>query len=143
MRADVELVSLTGNSGCRLQDGNKLMKTSPLRIVAAGCMLAVGAGMLVFVASQNNAGQRDFISYWAAGKQLIHHANPYDGAAIMSLEHTAGYDLNYRLIMRNPPEALFMALPLGFVKPNAGLILWLIALLASLVASIRMLWILH
>jgi hypothetical protein len=119
------------------------MKRSPLRIAAAACMLAVGIGFFIFVSSRNNAGQRDFISYWAAGKQLIHGANPYDAAAIMSLERTAGYDLDYRLIMRNPPWALFLALPLGFVNPNAGLVLWLIALLASLVASVRMIWALH
>ena len=37
--------------------------------------------------------------------------------------------------MRNPPEALFLALPLGITSPNAGLVLWMLALLASLAGA--------
>ena len=119
------------------------MKTSPLRVFAAACLVAVGIGILVIIASNNNAGQRDFICYWAAGQQLIHGADPYDRDAVQNLERSAGYKLGYRLIMRNPPVALFLALPLGLVSANAGIVFWLLALLASLVLSIRMLWSLH
>lgn len=119
------------------------MKSNFWRIVAAVLLAIIGAGILVFIAKSNNAGQRDFISYWAAGHQLVHRANPYDAAAIQELERSAGYKLNYRLIMRNPPEALFLATPLGFVGPNTGLVLWMLALLACLVTSIRMIWALH
>ena len=119
------------------------MKTSPLRAIAALCLVAIGIGILVLIAKSNNAGQRDFISYWAAGQQLIHGANPYDREAVQRLERTAGYELSYRLIMRNPPVALFLALPLGLIGANAGLVFWLLALLACLVASVRMLWAMH
>jgi hypothetical protein len=119
------------------------MKITPWRIIGALGLTAAGIGILVLIVNNNNAGQRDFIQYWASGQQLIHGANPYDDAAIQVLERTAGYDLNYHLTMRNPPVALFLALPLGLVGPNTGLVLWLLALLASLVASIRMLWTLH
>lgn len=119
------------------------MKRSPARILAAVCLLSLGAGIFVLIAASNNAGQRDFISYWAAGKQLIHGADPYDAAAVAALERTAGYQLDYRLIMRNPPYALFLALPLGLFSANAGLILWLTLLLASMVLSVRMIWLLH
>lgn len=96
--------------------------------------------MFVHIVNCNNAGKRDFICYWAAGHALIHGANPYSFEDIQALERTAGYNLSYHLIMRNPPVALFLALPLGYLGPNAGLVVWLAALLASLVASIRMLW---
>jgi len=119
------------------------MKIIPWRIVAAVLLAFAGASLLVVIAKSNNAGQRDFISYWAAGHQLIHHANPYDAGAVQELERSAGYKLSYRLIMRNPPEALFLALPLGFAGPNTGLVLWMMALLACLVASIRMIWAQH
>jgi hypothetical protein len=119
------------------------VKTSPWRIAAALSLVAVGVAIFIFIVHNNNAGQRDFISYWAAGQQLVHGRNPYDRAAITELERSAGYNLNYSLIMRNPPEALFLALPLGITSPNAGLVLWMLALLASLVASVRMLWTLH
>ncbi|MGA2351830.1 MAG: glycosyltransferase family 87 protein [Terracidiphilus sp.] len=119
------------------------MKKSPWRILAALVMMAAAIGVLILIVNNNNAGQRDFVSYWAAGQQLAHGANPYDGPAIHAVEQAAGYNLDHPLMMRNPPEALFLTLPLGFVSPNTGLILWMLALLASLVASIRMLWQMH
>ena len=119
------------------------MKTTPWRIVALLGLTAVLAGIFVLILEDGNVEQRDFISYWAAGHQLVQGKNPYDGAAIRKLELTAGYDQSYLLVMRNPPAALFLAAPLGFLSPNAGFLFWMIALVASLVASIRMLWILH
>jgi hypothetical protein len=119
------------------------MKTSPWRVLAALCIAAAGVAILVMIAKSNNAGQRDFISYWSAGQQLVHGGNPYDAEAIQGFERSAGYDQGYRLIMRNPPIAFFLALPLGLVGANTGIVLWQLALLASLVLSIRMLWNLH
>jgi Glycosyltransferase family 87 len=119
------------------------MKTNPLRIAAAVCLAAVGVSILVFIARTNNASQRDFISYWAAGQQLVHGANPYDGDAVLRIESAVGFDRVEPLIMRNPPLAFLLAWPLGFVGSNVGIVLWFIVLLFSLVASIHMLWTLH
>jgi hypothetical protein len=60
-----------------------------LHSIAALGILGVGALILTYAMSNSNAANRDFISYWAAGKQLIHHANPYDGPGILSLERAA------------------------------------------------------
>ncbi len=109
-------------------------------MIIAGCILAVGVGILVLIVRNNNAGQRDFITYWAAGQQLIHGKDPYDFAAVLPLERSAGFNRDQALVMRNPPTAFFMAFPLGFVGANTGLILWLVGLIAGLVASIRMIW---
>ncbi len=119
------------------------MKNGPLHLVLSILMLVAGVSILVFIMHNNNAGQRDFISYWAAGQQLRHGANPYDGAAILPIERAVGFDRTGHLIMRNPPVAFFMAAPLGYVNANTGVILWLLGLLASTVTSIRLLWILH
>jgi hypothetical protein len=62
------------------------VKTSPWRIAAALSLVAVGVAIFIFIVHNNNAGQRDFISYWAAGQQLVHGRNPYDRAAITELE---------------------------------------------------------
>jgi len=119
------------------------MKSSPLRVLAAVCILAVGACILIFAIRGNTAGQKDFIEYWAAGQQLIHGADPYDGVAILQLERTAGFDANRPLITFSPPIALVWALPLGLVSAKMGVTIWLLALLACLVPSVRMLWILN
>ena len=83
------------------------------------------------------AGSRDFVSYWATGRQLIHHANPYDRDAISALEHAAGLDVRAVLIMRNPPWALPLAYPLGFLSLRVAAILWSLLLLACLLLSVR------
>jgi hypothetical protein len=118
------------------------IKRSPLRMLAAGCMLAFGIAILAFAMSGSNAANRDFICYWAAGHQLAHHANPYDEDAIPRLEQTAGTD-GRPYFMRNPPTAFFLALPLGFVGARIGAVLWSLALVAALMYSVRTLWILN
>lgn len=123
------------------------MKKSPLRVVAACCILAAAfcfvAGMFVVVLTDKNATERDFIEYWAAAQQLIHGANPYDPASVLRLERAVGLDDSEPRVTLSPPVALFLVLPLGFLSPKDGLILWLLALMASLSASIWILWILH
>jgi hypothetical protein len=90
------------------------------------------------------AGTRDFVIYWAAGQQLVHHANPYDRDAILGLERSAGFPSgDPALIVRNPPSALLFVIPLGFLGPRAGLLLWSLLLLACLVTSVRMVWTMH
>jgi hypothetical protein len=45
--------------------------------------------------------------------------------------------------MWNPPPALLLVLPLGFLGPTIADLLWLLLLLTCLVASVRMVWIMH
>jgi hypothetical protein len=89
------------------------------------------------------AAARDFVSYWATGHQLIQHGNPYDRDAISALEHSAGLDARAILIMRNPPWALPLVLPLGFLPIRIGAILWTLLLLACMLLSVRLVQQLH
>ena len=121
------------------------MKKSPLRALAAACIVAAGfcfvACLYAIGLSNENAAERDFISYWATGQQLAHGANPYDFAAVWRLERGAGRkDGEPIIVVRNPPVALFAELPLGLVSPKTGLILWLLLLLTCLSLSIFVLW---
>jgi hypothetical protein len=87
---------------------------------------------------------RDFVLFWATGQQLAHHANPYDGDAITRIEHAAGFpSVDKVFFMRNPPWALPIAFPLGFLSYRVASILWSLLLLASLVVSVHMLWVMH
>lgn len=107
--------------------------------LVAGLALALAALFFFAVPVVGNlAGSRDFVSYWATGRQLVHHGNPYDRAAIAALEHAAGLDVRAVLIMRNPPWALPLAWPLGFLPLRVAAILWSLLLLACLLLSVRM-----
>jgi hypothetical protein len=114
-----------------------------LRAAAAICILAVGVGVLLFAVDNSTAGKKDFIAYWAAGQQLIHGANPYDGSSLLRIERAAGLDGDRPNMMLNLPTAFFLALPLGLVSAKVGIILWLLLLIASLLISIRILWMLQ
>ena len=125
---------------------NKLRAIAEFLVVAIctlGFLLTVG-GICASMLRGDSAGIRDFVTYWASGQQLAHHANPYDGNAILHLERSAGFPSGGQvLIMRNPPSALLFALPLGFLNARTALLLWLLLLTASLVISVRIVWIMH
>ena len=89
------------------------------------------------------SANRDFLSYWATGRQLVLHRNPYDRDAIWAIEHAAGLDPRTVLIMRNPPWALPLAYPLGLLPLRLAGILWTLLLLTCLLISIRLLHQLH
>jgi hypothetical protein len=92
----------------------------------------------------NIAGARDFVVFWATGQQLVHHANPYDGDAMMRIERSAGLPVQDGVMfMRNLPWALPIVFPLGFVGVRFGAFLWSLALLGCLLLSVRMLWQMH
>lgn len=124
------------------------MKKSPIHILAAAFIVIAGhclvLGILAFGLTNKSAAKRDFISYWAAAHQLLNGSNPYDIEAVQNLESvTGGQDNQPLLVMRNPPVAFFLVLPLGLVAPKTGLILWLFVLLSCLSASIWLLWLLN
>lgn len=88
--------------------------------------------------SRSLAGSRDFVSYWATGRQLVLHGDPYDGSAIAALEHREGLNTGAVLIMRNPPWALPFAYPLGLLSLRLAALLWSVLLLACLLVSVRL-----
>jgi hypothetical protein len=111
----------------------------------AGLSLALASMLICVVTLAGDvASARDFVVFWATGQQLIHHANPYDAAAMMRIEHTAGLNKGYgSLYMRNPPFALPLALPLGLVGLRIGALLWSLILAACLVVSGWLMWLMH
>ena len=115
--------------------------------ITAVCMLAFVFTALFFCVSEitgKTSGTRDYVVYWATGQQFAHHANPYDRDALVRMERSAGFpNENPALFMRNPPWALPLTLPLAFVSSRVGSSLWSLLLIACLVGSVRLLWIMH
>jgi Glycosyltransferase family 87 len=123
------------------------LPSAPKRTDLTDLAIAVVAGLalaltILFIFAMpvagNLAASRDFVSYWAAGQQLVRHGNPYDSNAIATIEHSAGFSHKVVLFMRNPPWALPLAYPLGFLGIRTGAILWTLLLLACLLISVRM-----
>ena len=110
--------------------------------IVTACALAF-ALMAIFICvvplSSTATSTRDYVVFWATGHQLIHHANPYDPAAMDKLERSAGLAAGYgTLYMRNPPWALPLVLPLGLMNEQIGGLFWSLILLACLMLSGRL-----
>jgi hypothetical protein len=125
------------------RDARKLIEPAVLIF----CTLAFTAyilGLCTLLLMGNNPPGRDVISFWAAGRQIVAHANPYDSAAILKIERSVGFsDKTNVLIMRNPPSALCLVVPLGLLGLRTAALLWSLLLLAAFVLSVNMLWRMH
>ena len=82
----------------------------------------------------------DFVAYWSAGRLLAHGQNPYDGDAVLQIQR--GFDIHRSspLIMRNPPWALPLAAPLGFLQLPTAQLLCLFMAMAAVLVSVQILW---
>ena len=107
-----------------------------LRRVAATAIVLTG---LLVISLASHPASKDYISYWSAGKLLIHHANPYSRPDVLVLERTNGFPETRALMMRNPPWALFLTALLGLGNPAPGLFFWTLAAAGCIVVFIRLL----
>ena len=111
-------------------------KTAQIAIAALLLLLSIALLSTVFY---KKATDLDFIGYWTSARLLRRHANPYGRAAILHAEHTAGGENTTPIVMRNPPWALFLVAPLGFLSLPLAAFFWLLAMIVAAVASIRLL----
>ena len=116
-------------------------------LVVGICTLAFAlnaAGIGATLLTPNFAGQRDFVTYWSSGHQMVQRANPYDGPAILRMEHSVGFATDLPpLIMRNAPPSLLMVLPLGFLSIRGASLLWSLLMVGALWISVRMIAAMH
>jgi hypothetical protein len=120
---------------------------------AVNILLATVCGLTFVVAvfclffwmmSVKAVGTRDFTIYWTAAQQIAHHGNPYDGAALLRTARAAGLpDSRGIIYMRNPPWTLPLVYPLGFAGIMVASAAWTAMLLACLIGSVYMLWVMH
>lgn len=116
-----------------------------IRLVRLWVNFALLALLVWFLVSHEQkiratVASRDSIQYWATGKLLLHHQNPYSVQEVQRLESTAGYSSNRPLMFRCPPWALWIAILPGLLTAYWAWVVWLALLLLSLVVSIRLLW---
>src|ERR1035441_7815678 len=133
----------SGTDGLIAEPGNDFAELS-IATVAGLAFAFIAMFVCVVPLAGRVASARDFFVFWATGQQLIHHANPYDSAAMGRIERTAGLPAGYGILfMRNPPWALPLVLPLGLVGLRIGALLWSLVLLACLVVSAWLIRLMH
>jgi hypothetical protein len=106
-----------------------------LALVDGGIALIYGSGRVT-------TANRDFYEYWSAATLTVRGENPYGAADILQLERSAGANNTVPFITYSPPTILWLVVPMGYIKAKDAALVWLTFLLASLAASIWMLWVL-
>ncbi len=106
--------------------------------LSAGLALAIIVLFFILQIGGRLGGSRDLVAFWATGRQLADHLNPYDSTAIAAIEHAKGLDPKAILVMRNPPWALPLVWPLGFLGLQSAALLWSLLLLGCLLLSVRL-----
>jgi hypothetical protein len=89
---------------------------------------------------RSTVASRDSIQYWATGKLLIHHENPYSVRDVETLESSQGYSSDRPLMFRCPPWALWIVVLPGLLSAYWAWAIWLATLLLSLIVSMRLIW---
>lgn len=93
-----------------------------LRRKIAIAAMSLAAMTVIYFAGR--PADKDYISYWASGKLLLSGQNPFSANEILKIERSQGYPDARALIMRNPPHALGLTLPIALLPARAGLIVW-------------------
>jgi hypothetical protein len=83
---------------------------------------------------------KDSVQYWAAARLLITSGNPYSPGEMLELQQTVGWSDPTPLMMWNPPWALSIVLPLGFMSYPLAKILWSFVLFAVIFLSSDLAW---
>src|ERR1700740_1262683 len=119
------------------------MPTNRLRNILVGIVAAAVVSLFLLSSSstlRKNLAKRDSIAYWAAGRLLIHHDDPYSPIDVLNLERSQAYSETKPLVLHTPPWSLFIVLPLGLTNAFAAWVLWITASLTALVCSVRLCW---
>ncbi len=85
MKVETNLFRMSGESK---SIASRVFRSVAEFLVVGVCALAFGVTMQLFLISLINSesvGTRDFSVYWATGRQLAQHANPYDATDILPL----------------------------------------------------------
>lgn len=107
------------------------------RILVLGALFAALAIAIIWSPS---SGVTDFAAYWTGGQRLIHRQDPYSQSAVLALERQLGFTGTIPLVIRNPPWALPLTLPLGLLPYDLAQRLWLWIGIAITLVCAHWLW---
>ena len=81
----------------------------------------------------------DFAAFWTAGRLAVEGGNPYDSAAVRDVQRGIGLN-DTAIMMWNPPWALTVVLPLGWLDFSSAYGLWLLFQLALVILGTELVW---
>ena len=130
----------------RIRQGAGLLRTKPAR--RALLVLAIASALIVlwlrgssyFTSGWGSVGSNDYVEYWSAARLLLEGLDPYDPAAMLAMERSAGWPYHEPMRMYNPPTTLVVVLPLTLLPFELASVAWLLFLLGLILGSGVLLW---
>lgn len=135
---DCTLIDKSGLT-TQIAESNSHQQKKIRMLLAAGLLGSVVALALIPCLS-STLWMNDFVAYWSAGRQLVHGRNPYDGDAVLQIQREFDIHRSSPLIMRNPPWALPLAAPFGFLQLPTAQLLCLFMAIGAVLVSVQILW---
>ncbi|MGB0121999.1 MAG: glycosyltransferase family 87 protein [Silvibacterium sp.] len=128
----------TAASRKKARAGKKKYSPVFLGVFAVFLIVTVFAlGHAIVFILEARLGHHDTRWFWASGQLLAHRANPYDETAVGRLQAALGIPVDTNNIVRNPPSALFLTLPLGLLEPWQAVVMWSLLLAVCFALSIQ------
>ena len=130
----------------RIRQGAGLLRTKPAR--RALLVLAIASALIVlwlrgssyFTSGWGSVGSNDYVEYWSAARLLLEGLDPYDPAAMLAIEKTAGLPGPDPILMWNPPWTLAVVLPLALLPFELASVAWLLLQLGLILGCGIVLW---
>ena len=117
-----------------------LLRTKLIQLSLLGLGLVLMGFQLSNLVDSGILNQDDFVEYWAAGRLNLSGANPYDPQWLFALQVEVWPDRKEPLMMWNPPWALALVMPFGFLDYTSARLLWLAGSLILVFLSINWIW---
>ncbi len=95
----------------------------------AAILCAVVIAVPLAIIGIHFATRFDFLPYWISAHLLAAGHDPYDRGVIFAIERGVGNREAAPFIMRNPPWALPVVAPLGYLGIHWGAFVWLLSML--------------
>jgi len=115
-------------------------RLSPIFVCVLSVFLLVTLFYLVYASIfilEARLGHHDTQWFWASGQLLVHRANPYDQEAVGRMLAALGIPVETNNIVRTPPHALLLTIPLGFLQPWESVPVWSLLLAVCLGLSVH------
>ena len=97
--------------------------------------VVLGVALLAVLWDAEVPYRNDFAAYWPVGRLLSEGANPYDASAIAEIQVEVGDDRGGDSVVRYPPWALPLLIPMSRVPYARAWHLWIILQLLLVIAA--------
>src|ERR1700753_435698 len=107
--------------------------------VIALCCVPLAA-FTIYLIAHGFGAYRDFTAYWGAARVFLVHQNPYAQHPLLGVQRSVGWPEAGAIRAYNPPWALPLFAPIGWLPFSAAQFVWLMLALAIEGGAAALLW---